>query len=126
MQSEQIQAAAQEKQKEREFEAEQKELDREARIHEAVIKGMGFDQDIQGNQMTDAINYGSQVLKEMEATNKQRNEENKHSLEQRKVGLDEKRLAQEKELKNKEIASKERIEKLKAATSLRNKVSGEK
>ena len=33
------------------------------------------------------------------ATNKQRNEENKHSLEQRKVGLDEKRLEIENRIK---------------------------
>ena len=126
MQTEQLQAAAEEKQKERDFVAEQAELDREAKIHEAVIKGMGFDQDTQGNQMNDAINYGAQVLKEMEANNKQRNEENKHTLEQRKLGIEEKRLNQEKELKHKELQSKERIEQLKARTALKNKTSGEK
>lgn len=38
-------------------------------LHEAV-KAMGFDADIQSNKMNDALNYGSQVLKEMDSKNK--------------------------------------------------------
>ena len=76
--------------------------------------------------MNDAINYGGQVLKEMESKNKIVDAERKHSLEQRKLDTQIQDSEKDRELKREELRSKERIEQLKARTSLKNKTSGER
>ena len=126
MQEQQLQAVAEEKEKDREFTREENQLNREERVHEAVIKAMGFDADIQSNQMNDALNYGSQVLKEMESKNKIVDAERKHSLEQRKLDTQIQDSEKDRELKREELRSKERIEHLKSKTALANKVVGQK
>jgi len=119
MQQQQMQAQAQEKAAEREFTADQNERDRQADIRRAVISSMGFDEDIQGNDVNDMVAYGNLTLKQMEA-------ERKNNLENRKLNQETTEKQKDRNLKEKEIDSKERIEKLKAKTALKNPVSGEK
>ena len=115
-------AKSQEKQAEREFEASENQKDRENKIREAVIKTMGFDEDIQGNQVNDMVQYGELALKEVEAdrahTLAERKQESENENNRKANNLKEKEL----KLKDKEIDSKEKIEKLKAKTALKNKV----
>lgn len=119
MQQQQLQAAAEEKQADRQFQAEENHKDRENRIREAVIKTMGFDEDIQNNEVNDMVAYGNLSLKELES-------ERKNNLEHRKLNQETSEREKDRQLKEKEIASKERIEKLKAKTALKNPVSGER
>lgn len=119
MQREQLEAQAAEKEAERAFIAQQNQLDREAKIQEAALKVTGFDPDTEGNAKLDTI------------------EESKLAIERSRVAFDDanKKLdrstqvsenAKDRALKIEELNSKERIEKLKAKTALKNKVSGEK
>lgn len=110
------QAAVQES---RAFEAEQNQLDREASLREAAIKVVGFDTDTADNDRLDAIEESKMQIEMSRESNKQLQERSKltHDSSERQKDRD---------LKSKEIESKERIEKLKAKTALKNKVSGEK
>jgi len=119
MQQDSLRAAAEEKDKERAFQQEENRLDRENDIRKAVISSMGFDEDIQGNEVNDMVAYGNLALSELEA-------ERRNNLENRKLSQETSEKAKDRQLKEKEIASKERIEKLKAKTALKNKVPGEK
>jgi len=80
---------------------------------------MGFDEDIQGNEVNDMVAYGNLTLKQMES-------ERKNNLENRKLSQETSEKQKDRNLKEKEIESRERIEKLKAKTALKNPVSGEK
>jgi len=126
MQQQQLQAQAQEKEADRMFEAEQNQLDRDVDIRKAVIQSMGFDQDIQNNNQNDMIEYGKLSLAEMEARRKSENESAKLDNEKNKIEKEAESKEKDRALKREEIASKERIEKLKARTALKNKVAGEK
>jgi len=119
MQQQTMMQAAEEADKARAFEADQNDKDRETKIRTAVISSMGFDQDIQGNEVNDMVAYGKLSLDELEA-------ERKNNIENRKITQESADKAADRQLKEKEIASKERIEKLKAKTALKNPVSGEK
>lgn len=119
MQQQQMQAQAEEKQADRAFQADQNEKDRQADIRRAVIASMGFDEDIQGNEVNDMVAYGNLTLKEMES-------ERKNNLENRKLNQESSEKQKDRNLKEKEIESREKIEKLKAKTALKNPVPGEK
>jgi len=126
MQQQQIQAQQQSEQAKQMFEAEQNQLDRDTDIRKAVIGSMGFDQDIQDNGVNDMVEYGKLSLAEMEARRKSENEKSKIENDKRKIESESESKEKDRTLKREEIASKERIEKLKARTALKNKVSGEK
>tara|TARA_R110000822_G_scaffold2004_7_gene9554 strand:- start:9031 stop:11448 length:2418 start_codon:yes stop_codon:yes gene_type:complete len=112
-------AAAEEKAADQAFLANENQLDRENDIRKTVIGTMGFDDDVQGNGVNDVVAYGNLALKQVEV-------ERKHNLEERKLSQDTNDKSQDRQLEEKKIASKEKIEKLKADTALKNKVSGEK
>lgn len=115
----QMAAAAEEAQQLRAFQANESQLDRENDIRKAVITTMGFDDDVQGNDINDVVAYGNLALKQVEV-------ERKNTLENRKLSHESNEKAQDRQLKEKEISSRERIEKLKAKTALKNPVVGEK
>jgi hypothetical protein len=119
MQQQQMQAQAEEKAADRAFQIEENEKDRQSDIRKAVIASMGFDEDIQGNDVNDMVAYGNLTLKQMEA-------ERKNNLENKKLTQETSEKQKDRNLKEKEIDSRERIEKLKAKTALKNPVSGEK
>lgn len=119
MQSEQLQAQAEEKKADRAFQADQNDKDREVDIRKAVIGSMGFDQDIQNNDVNDMVAYGTLSLKELES-------ERKNNLDNRKITQEATDKEKDRRVKEKEIDSRERIEKLKSETALKNPVSGEK
>jgi hypothetical protein len=119
MQQEQIQAQAEEKDRDRQFEAEQNQLDRQARLQEAALKVTGFDTDTADNDRLDAIEASKNMLEHSKLAYDQANERMKLSHDSNERNKDRK-------LKEKEIESKEKIEKLKAKTALKNKVPGEK
>lgn len=119
MQQDMIQAQAMEKEKERAFNAEQNQLDRENELRVAALKVTGFDTDTSDNGRLDAIEEAKlqiDQLKESNQSMRERDKLNHDSLEKDK----------DRQLKREEIASKEKIEKLKAKTALKNKTSGEK
>lgn len=119
MQQQNLQAQAQEKQADRNFTAEQNQLNREARLKEAAIKAMGFDTDTNDSGEIEAIKYSEIAIKEMDTINK-------HNNEQAKMQHESLEKAKDRALKEKEIQSKERIENKKASIALKNKVVGEK
>ena len=119
MQQQTLEAQAQEKAADRQFQAEQNQLDRENKIREAVIKATSFDTDTNDSGDLEAIKYGELSLKQMDS-------DRKHQQEASKLQHDSIEKGKDRALKEKEIASKERIEKLKAQTALKNKVTGEK
>ena len=126
MQQAQIQAQQQSEQATREFEANENQLDRDVKVRTAVIQSMGFDQDIQDNGMNDMVEYGKLTLAEMTARKKAENDDKKIDNDRKKIESESQSKEKDRALKREEIASKERIEKLKAKTALKNKVSGEK
>ena len=90
------------------FEAEQNQLDRENKIQIEAIKASGFDTDTQDSGKVEAFDYAATAL------------------EQSKINSDNINKEKDRELKREEIKSKEKIEKAKNKTALKNKVSGEK
>ena len=125
MQQEMIKAQADEKDKERAFEAQENELDRETKIRTTVISAMGFDTDTAGTGTIEAVDYGNQVLKTMDLQNKQMNEQRKHSLELQKMQHASEENDKDRKVKKEEMKNKMEIEQLKARTALANPVSGE-
>ena len=119
MQQQTLEAQAQERAADRQFQAEQNQLDRENKIREAVIKATSFDTDTNDSGDLEAIKYGELSLKQMDS-------DRKHQQEASKLQHDSIEKGKDRALKEKEIASKERIEKLKAQTALKNVVPGEK
>ena len=120
MQQEQIKAAKEQQAQQQAFEAEQNQLDRENQIRRAMISSMGFDQDIQGNNMIDVVEQGKlaidqskhafdQSMQTQQMVKSQLDSVRKHQLEKEKVNLTQKQI----DLKEKEIKSREQQEKLK-------------
>ena len=124
-QQQQAQAALQQKQQhedmEREYRRVKDELDRENKIQVATISTMGFDteKDRNLNNVPDVLETGRLALEtsrvNYELLNKQKDREDQTSNKEK-----------DRQLKREEIASRERIEQLKAKTALKNKVSGQK
>jgi hypothetical protein len=119
MQEQSLAAQAEEKDKERQFTAEQNQLDRETTLQKAALSTAGFDVDTKDNGIIDVIEQSKLMLE-------QSRDNNKTSLERLKLNHTSVEKDKDRKLKEKEIASKEKIEKLKAETSLKNKTSGEK
>lgn len=119
MQQEQLAAMAKEKEEERRFEATQNQLDREARLEEAAIKVTGFDTDTADNGKLDAIEYARVAIEQSKVSYEDANKKLDRSMTSVENSKD-------RALKMEEMKSKERIEKLKAKTALKNKVTGEK
>jgi len=102
-------------------EANENQLDRINKLQVAGIQGQGFDpeKDRDGDGEPDIMEYQAQALEESKAYSerlagsKQRNFESSENEKDRN-------------LKREEIASKEKMEKLKAKTALKNPVPGEK
>ena len=120
MQQEQIKAAKDQQAQQQAFEAQQNQLDRENEIRRAMISSMGFDQDIQGNNMIDVVEQGklaidqsnqafNQSVQTQQMAQGQMDSIRKHQLEKEKVNLTQKQI----DLKEKEIKSREQQEKLK-------------
>lgn len=119
MEQNRIQAEAEEKERERMFEAEQNQLDRESRLREAALKTMGFDTDTEDNDRIDTIEESKLAIEQSKLAYEDSNRKMEMNISQNES-------AKDRQLKREEISSKERIEKLKAETALKNKVSGEK
>ena len=120
MQQEQIKAAKEQQAQAQAFEAEQNQLDRENEIRRAMISSMGFDQDIQGNNMIDVVEQGKlaidqskhafdQSMQTQQMVQGQLDSVRKNQLEKEKVNLTQKQI----NLKEKEIKSREQQERLK-------------
>lgn len=120
MQQEQIKAAKEQQAQQQAFEAQQNQLDRENEIRRAMISSMGFDQDIQGNNMIDVVEQGrlaidqsnqafNQSVQTQQMAQSQMDSIRKHQLEKEKVNLTQKQI----DLKEKEIKSREQQERLK-------------
>jgi hypothetical protein len=119
MQQQQIEAQRIEKEAERMFVAEQNYLDRQNKIQVEALKTMGYDTDTADNDQIDVIGQSKIMLEQAKLTNDL-------SMKQQELSLNTSDKAKDRALKREEIASKERIEKLKAKTALKNKVAGEK
>jgi phage terminase large subunit-like protein len=119
MQQQQIEAQQIEKEEERNFEAEQNQLDRENKLQEAAIKVTGFDTDTSDNNRLDALEASKTMIEQSKISNERvdKQMDRNHDAAQK---------AGDRAVKMKEIESRERIEKLKAKTALKNKVPGEK
>jgi len=100
--AQQLQQAAQQ------FEADQNQLDRENKIQVEAMKSAGFDTDTQDSGTVEVFDYASTAL------------------EQSKINSDNLNKEKDRNLKREEIKSKEKIEKEKNATALKNKVVGQK
>jgi len=120
MQQEQIKAAKDQQAQQQAFEAQQNQLDRENEIRRAMITSMGFDQDIQGNNMIDVVEQGklaidqsnqafNQSVQTQQMVQGQLDSVRKHKLEKEKINLNQKQI----DLKEKEIKSREQQERLK-------------
>ena len=120
MQQEQIKAAKDQQAQQQAFEAQQNQLDRENEIRRAMISSMGFDQDIQGNNMIDVVEQGklaidqsnqafNQSVQTQQMVQGQLDSVRKHKLEKEKINLNQKQI----DLKEKEIKSREQQERLK-------------
>ena len=120
MQQEQIKAAKEQQAQEQAFEAQQNQLDRENEIRRAMISSMGFDQDIQGNNMIDVVEQGklaidqsnqafNQSVQTQQMAQGQMDSIRKNQIEKEKVNLTQKQI----DLKEKEIKSREQQERLK-------------
>ena len=120
MQQEQIKAAKEQQAQQQAFEAQQNQLDRENEIRRAMISSMGFDQDVQGNNMIDVVEQGKlaidqskqafdQSMQTQQIAQGQMDSIRKNQLEKEKVNLTQKQI----DLKEKEIKSREQQERLK-------------
>lgn len=118
-QNNKIKADQEEKEKERMFQAEQKQLDRENKIATATIQSMGFDDDIQGTGRIEALEQGKFALEQSKVAHE-------HNIKQQELNQEAREKQKDRDLKKQEIESKEKIEKLKAKTALKNKTVGEK
>ena len=103
-------------------ESMENEKDRQNKIDLELIKKQ---EGPVGNVPND-LEIGKQGLEEAKAINQFENDKEKLNIESQKARDEQSNKEREFALKEKEIDSKERIEKLKAKTALKNKVSGEK
>jgi hypothetical protein len=119
MQQAQIEAQEREKQEDRAFEAEQNQLDREAKLQEAAIKVTGFDTDTADNNRLDAIETSKDMIEQSRLTSENANKQmdRTHDAIQK---------AADRAVKLEDIRSKERIAKDNNRTALKNPVPGEK
>jgi hypothetical protein len=101
------------------FESNENRLDREADIYKATISATSFDTDTQASGQVEAMAYSELALKQMDISAK-----NAHANAKLNIEVSEK--AKDRALKEKEIASKEKIEKEKARVAMKNKVVGER
>jgi hypothetical protein len=124
MQQQQIKAQQEALDKAQAFEAEQNQLDREAKIQEASIKVMGFDTDTADNGMIDAIEQGKiaieqsrlshdQYISTLDNSHKFLESSRKHSLEKQKLSLQ----ARDIKVKEEALRAKTQTEKIKQQTS---------
>ena len=119
MQQQQIEAQRLEKEAERIFVAEQNYLDRQNKIQIEALKTMGYDTDTAGNDQIDVIGQSKIMLEQTKVTND-------IAMKQYEISSNSSDKEKDRSLKREEIKSKEKIEKLKAETALKNKVAGEK
>ena len=103
----------------REFEASENQLDRENDIEVAAIKVMSFDSDTMDNGVIDSVEEGKAAIERSKVASDTMNKQ----LDRNSAIVEGDKNRQ---LKREELRSKENIEKLKAKTALKNKVSGEK
>lgn len=119
MQQEMIAAEREKVEAAREFEANQNQLDRENDIEVAAIKVMSFDSDTMDNGVIDSVEEGKAAIERSKVASDTMNKQ----LDRNTTIVEGDKNRQ---LKREELRSKENIEKLKAKTALKNKVSGEK
>ena len=102
------------------WQAEQNELDREAKIQEYSIKAAASDRDTWGDNKIDVVGIAAndierdriaadQAAQYVQQVNKQNADAMKHSIEQEKMNTEKKAKALEAELKKKEMASKLKV-----------------
>ena len=128
MLQQQLEAQAAEKEKDRQFEADQNERDRLARMYEAEVKatGMARENDIDQSGINDALevsrfnleqekSYADILNKEQDRNIKQKDFQTKSAIEREKVNL-----------KKQEIASKERMKQMEISRDLANMKNDEK
>ena len=80
---------------------------------------MGYDTDTAGNDQIDVIGQSKIMLEQTKVTND-------IAMKQYEISSNSSDKEKDRSLKREEIKSKEKIEKLKAETALKNKVAGEK
>jgi hypothetical protein len=119
MQQQQIEAQRLETEAARMFEAEQNYLDRQNKLQVEALKTMGYDTDTADNDQIDVIGQAKIMLEQTKVTND-------IAMKQYEIKSNSSDKEKDRSLKREEIKSKERIEKLKAETALKNKVAGEK
>ena len=128
MLQQQLEAQAAEKEKDRQFEADQNERDRLVRMYEAEVKatGMARENDIDQSGINDALevsrfnleqekSYADILNKEQDRNIKQKDFQTKSAIEREKVNL-----------KKQEIASKERMKQMEISRDLANMKNDEK
>ena len=76
MQEQQIKAQEMEKERERDFIAEQNQLDRDAKLREAALKVVGFDTDTADNDRLDAIEQSKLMIEQSRISNDRLQKEN--------------------------------------------------
>lgn len=106
---------------ERQFKQTENQLNRENEIRKAYIQAVGFneDKDMNDNGIPDVIEYGKDAIAAITLSSKRQIEDDKmlHASSEK---------AKDRELEREKIASKERIEKERNKTELKNPVSGER
>ena len=128
MLQQELEAQAAEKEKDRQFEADQNERDRLARMYEAEVKatGMARENDIDQSGINDALeverfnleqhkSYSDILDKEQARASKIKDNETKSNLEREKLNV-----------KRQEILSKERIKQMEVSKDLSNQRNDEK
>jgi len=128
MLQQELEAQAAEKEKDRQFEADQKERDRLAKMYEAEVKatGMARENDIDSSGVNDALeverfnleqhkSYSDILNKEQERANRLKESESKVSLEKEKLNV-----------KKQELSSKERMKQMEISRDLANQRNDEK
>ena len=128
MLQQQLEAQAAEKEKDRQFQADQNERDRLAKMYEAEVKatGMARENDIDQSGINDALevsrfnleqekSYIDILNKEQDRSMKQKESQTKSAIEREKVNL-----------KKQEIASKERMKQMEISRDLANQRNDEK
>lgn len=128
MLQQQLEAQAAEKEKDRQFQADQNERDRLAKMYEAEVKatGMARENDIDSSGVNDALeverfnleqhkSYSDILNKEQERANRLKESESKVSLEKEKLNV-----------KKQELSSKERMKQMEISRDLANQRNDEK
>ena len=109
MQQQQIQAAQQQELARQQFEAQEKDKDRQSRIVEAEIRAAGFGStsDINENQMSDYQDALSKIQQQQnytDTTNLKREQEvNKNRFNEQKLNIEKEKLAAQQDIANKQL-----------------------